>query len=298
MTTEGPFTGGCLCGAVRYEVDRVFDVIYCHCNQCRRSSGAPVLLTAQVSGDAFRLTKGSPSEYRTSDSGRSFFCGTCGAGLYGEYAPPNHPLVRDGRYFSVRVGTFDDPEEVRPQIHQFVESKLAWFDTIDRLPRFAGNTLPHPDKRESKDQADHEPDGGFARVIPELHVNDLDASLRFWCDTCGFQVAYRRPEERFVFLELQGAQIMLCQRHGRYETGGMERPLGQGAMFQIYLETVEPIISGLKRVGWPRYEEPRESSYRVGENERGLRHLLVQDPDGYLIMFAQSLGSRPATQRE
>ena len=59
----GPFTGGCLCGAIRYEVDRVFDVIYCHCNQCRRSSGAPVLLTAQVSGDAFRLTKGSPSEY-------------------------------------------------------------------------------------------------------------------------------------------------------------------------------------------------------------------------------------------
>ena len=106
---EGPFTGGCLCGAIRYEVDRIFDVIYCHCKQCRRSSGAPVLLTAQVSGDAFQLTKGSPSEYRTSDSGRSLFCGTCGAGLYGEYAPPNHPLVRDGRYFSVRVGTLDDP---------------------------------------------------------------------------------------------------------------------------------------------------------------------------------------------
>ena len=70
---EGPFMGGCLCGAIRYEIDAVFDVIYCHCKHCRRSSGAPVLLTAQVSGDAFRLTKGSPSEYRTSDSGRSFF---------------------------------------------------------------------------------------------------------------------------------------------------------------------------------------------------------------------------------
>ena len=139
--------GGCLCGAIRYEIDAVFDVIYCHCKHCRRSSGAPVLLTAQVSGDAFRLTKGSPSEYRTSDSGRSFFCGTCGAGLHGEYSPPNHPLVREGRYFSVRVGTFDDPERVRPQIHQFVESKLSWFDTTDNLPRVEGNTLPHPDKR-------------------------------------------------------------------------------------------------------------------------------------------------------
>jgi predicted N-acetyltransferase YhbS/ketosteroid isomerase-like protein len=144
---ERPFTGGCLCGAIRYEIDAVFDVIYCHCNHCRRSSGAPVLLTAQVSGDAFRLTKGSPSEHRTSDSGRSFFCGTCGTGLYGEYAPPNHPLVREGRYFSVRVGTLDDPERVRPQIHQFVENKLSWFDTTDNLPRVEGNTLPHPDKR-------------------------------------------------------------------------------------------------------------------------------------------------------
>ena len=92
---EGPLTGGCLCGAIRYETDRIFDVTCCHCNQCRRSSGAPVLLTAQIAGDAYRLTKGSPGEYRTSDTGRTFFCGTCGSGLYGEYAPPDHPLVRE-----------------------------------------------------------------------------------------------------------------------------------------------------------------------------------------------------------
>ena len=76
----------------------------------------------------------------------------------------------------------------------------------------------------------------------------------------------------------------------------MERPLGQGATFQIYLETVEPIVSGLKRVGWSRYEEPRENWYRVGENENGLRQLLAQDPDGYLTMFGQSLGWRPTTR--
>ena len=144
---DGPLTGGCLCGAIRYQVDRVFDVIYCHCNQCRRSSGGPVLLNAGISGNAFRLTKGSPRAYRTSDSGRSFFCETCGSGLYGEYSAPNHPFASDGRYFSVRVGTFDEPDRVRPQIHQFVESKLSWFETTDDLPRVEGNTLPHPDKR-------------------------------------------------------------------------------------------------------------------------------------------------------
>jgi hypothetical protein len=57
----GPFGGGCLCGAIRYEIDWVFDVIYCHCNQCRRINGAPVLLSAQVPGNAFLLTEGSPS---------------------------------------------------------------------------------------------------------------------------------------------------------------------------------------------------------------------------------------------
>jgi len=144
---EGPFTGGCVCKSIRYEVDRIFDVIYCHCNQCRRSSGAPVLSTAAVAGDAFRVTKGTPAVYPTSATGSSHFCGKCGTGLYGEYRPPNHPLVKNERYLSVRVGTFDEPERIRPRIHQFVESKLSWFDTTDDLLRVEGNTLPHPDKR-------------------------------------------------------------------------------------------------------------------------------------------------------
>jgi hypothetical protein len=100
-----------------------------------------------VAGDAFRLTSGQPTSYATSATGSSHFCGKCGTGLYGEYFVGAHPLARDGRYFSIRVGTFDEPERLRPQIHQFVESKLLWFDTTDDLPRVEGNTLPHPDKR-------------------------------------------------------------------------------------------------------------------------------------------------------
>jgi hypothetical protein len=143
----GPLTGGCLCKSIRYEVDRVFDVIYCHCNQCRRSSGAPVLVTAAVAGDAFRITKGSPSVFPTSASGSSHFCGKCGTGLYGEFLAPTHPLAKNGRYFSIRVGTFDEPGRLRPQIHQWIEDKLSWFETTDDLQRIEGNTLPHPDKR-------------------------------------------------------------------------------------------------------------------------------------------------------
>ena len=140
---------------------------------------------------------------------------------------------------------------------------------------------------------DGKPRGGFAKLVPELHVHDLKASLAFWRDTCRFQIAYQRDEERFVFLELQGAQIMLCQRHGRYETGAMNRPLGQGAMFQIYVESVEPILAALEEIHWPLYEELRESWYRAGDLEHGMRQFLVQDPDRYLILFGQSLGTRP-----
>jgi hypothetical protein len=143
----GPFTGGCLCKSIRYEVDCVFDVIYCHCSQCRRSSGAPVLVTAAVTGDAFRVTDGTPSVFATSATGRSLFCGKCGSGLGGEYLVENHPLAREGKYFSIRVGTFDEPERLQPLIHQWIESKLSWFDTTDDLPRVEGSTLPHPDKR-------------------------------------------------------------------------------------------------------------------------------------------------------
>lgn len=87
---------------------------------------------------------------------------------------------------------------------------------------------------------------------------------------------------------------MLCERTEITKTGPMRRPLGRGSMFKVYLEDLEPVVSALKREGWPIYEEPRDKWYRVGEDERGLHQLLVQDPDGYLVMFAQSLGRRPA----
>jgi predicted lactoylglutathione lyase len=75
------------------------------------------------------------------------------------------------------------------------------------------------------------PKSGWAKMVSELHVTDLDASLAFWKVIIGFEIAYQRPEERFVYLEHpEGQQIMLCQRHRRFETGPMQWPFGQGVM--------------------------------------------------------------------
>jgi catechol 2,3-dioxygenase-like lactoylglutathione lyase family enzyme len=138
------------------------------------------------------------------------------------------------------------------------------------------------------------PKSGWAKMVAELAVNDIEASLSFWRDVLGFEMAYQRPDERFVYLERpEGAQIMLCQRHGRFETGPLSYPLGQGAMFQIYVERLDPVLSALAGRNWPIYLGPRTAWRQVGGYESGQREVFVQDPDGYLIMAAEDAGRRP-----
>jgi catechol 2,3-dioxygenase-like lactoylglutathione lyase family enzyme len=131
-------------------------------------------------------------------------------------------------------------------------------------------------------------------MVVELLVNNLGASLSFWRDVLGFQTAFERSAERFVYLEHpEGHQIMLCQRHGRFETGPLDFPLGQGAMFQIYFANIEPVLSALAVSNWPIYLGPREVWRRTGDCESGQRDVFVQDPDGYLVMIAENIGRRP-----
>jgi catechol 2,3-dioxygenase-like lactoylglutathione lyase family enzyme len=138
------------------------------------------------------------------------------------------------------------------------------------------------------------PRSGWARMVAELHVNNLSTSLSFWHTILGFETAFERPEERFVYLEHpEGHQIMLCQRHGRFETGPLNLPLGQGAMFQFYFVSIEPALSALGASNWRIYLGPREVWRRTGDCESGQREVFVQDPDGYLLMVAESIGQRP-----
>jgi catechol 2,3-dioxygenase-like lactoylglutathione lyase family enzyme len=137
------------------------------------------------------------------------------------------------------------------------------------------------------------PRGGWARMVVELHVNDLGVSLAFWHDMLGFETAFERSEERFAYLEHpEGHQIMLCQRHGRFETGPLDFPLGQGAMIQIYLGSIAPVLAALETSGWPIYLGPRDIWRRTGDCESGQREVFLQDPDGYLLMVAETMGRR------
>ncbi|WP_338664224.1 VOC family protein [Pararoseomonas sp. SCSIO 73927] len=158
--------------------------------------------------------------------------------------------------------------------------------------------IADPAARAAAEGSGQVPEGGFAALVPELSVTEIAASLRFWCGPLGFRVAYDRPAARFAFLThgpaRGAAQLMLCERNGRWGTGGMQRPFGRGINLQITVERVAPILEGLEAAGWPLFEAPREAWYRTGDGMAGQREFLVQDPDGYLLRFAERLEGRPA----
>lgn len=141
------------------------------------------------------------------------------------------------------------------------------------------------------------PKTGWAKLVPELLVSDIAASLEFWRNHLGFAVAYKRRDEAFAYLERpEGAQIMLSQRSGKWETAPLDRPYGRGAMFQVYVASIDPVQRSLEAAGWPLYAGPREVWREVGDREAGQLEIFVLDPDGYLVMVAADLGERPLSE--
>jgi catechol 2,3-dioxygenase-like lactoylglutathione lyase family enzyme len=132
-------------------------------------------------------------------------------------------------------------------------------------------------------------------LVPELLVEDLDRSLAFWCGTCGFEVAYDRPEERFAYIRLGSAHLMLEEigdgRH--WMTGPLEAPFGRGINFQINVPDAEELSTTLLAAGIDFFLPLETTWYRVAEEEAGVTQFLVTDPDGYLVRFQSSLGRRP-----
>jgi catechol 2,3-dioxygenase-like lactoylglutathione lyase family enzyme len=139
------------------------------------------------------------------------------------------------------------------------------------------------------------PERPFAKLIPELIVDDIERSLRFYQEVLGFVVLYERPEERFVFLEREGAQLMLEQSTGRrFLAGTLEHPYGRGMNLQIEVADVLTLYDRVRRHGAEVLLPMEEKWYRVNDVELGNRQFVVLDPDGYLLRFFQDLGERPA----
>jgi catechol 2,3-dioxygenase-like lactoylglutathione lyase family enzyme len=142
------------------------------------------------------------------------------------------------------------------------------------------------------------PASGFAPLVPELDVLDLPRSLAFWTGPLGFRIAYQRAERGFAYLERvrasgQSVQVMLCRANGSWDTAPLEPPLGRGINLQMEVDAVSPILAALAAAPWPLFRPLEDIWYRAGAAETGCRQFLVQDPDGYLLRFTESLGTRP-----
>ena len=121
---------------------------------------------------------------------------------------------------------------------------------------------------------------------------DINKSLNFYTKILDSKVIYDRPEKKFAMLEYQGSRLMINERNGWWETGKLEYPLGRGVNFQIKTTDVEKILKSLQTYHYPVYEGIEEVWYRRGDKKSGQKELLVQDPDGYLLRFAQDLGEK------
>jgi hypothetical protein len=127
-----PLTGGCNCGAVRFEVtEPLVTATYCHCTRCQRRSGAAASANAHPAPGSFRIVEGEDSlRVWTPEKGAGkWFCGECGSAMFAR--DPSDP-----DWVGIRMGAFDEDPGIRPSLRLFVAYAAPWEPIPDDgLPR-------------------------------------------------------------------------------------------------------------------------------------------------------------------
>jgi hypothetical protein len=131
---SGPaLTGGCNCGAVRFEVaEPLSSARYCHCTRCQRRTGTAASATGAAVPGSFRIVQGEDRlrAWKPDDGHEKWFCGDCGSAIFTRN-PANHDEL------GVRLGAIDGDPGVRPSMRQFVAYAASWEEIPDDgLPRY------------------------------------------------------------------------------------------------------------------------------------------------------------------
>ena len=133
--------GSCLCGTVRFELDRAVGPFeLCHCNRCRKTSGSAFVAAVGVRSADFRWIQGKES-IRIYDAPileappayRSCFCERCGS--------PVPDPTNDAEWFEIQAGLLEGDPGIRPDKHIFVELRSPWFEIADALPQLDKQAL-------------------------------------------------------------------------------------------------------------------------------------------------------------
>jgi hypothetical protein len=130
-----PITGGCLCGAVRYEPkEPPTQGYYCHCTLCRRNYGGLPAAMVSFPGSAIRFTKGELKHYSATSFASRGFCANCGSPVTFSYE--GNPTVW------ILMGSLDHPQDWPmtkgatwgPSAHWYTDTKIPWYEISDGLP--------------------------------------------------------------------------------------------------------------------------------------------------------------------
>jgi len=126
-------TGGCLCGAVRFECDELGSAGYCHCEDCRRCTGSAFNISVRCAPTQLRIISGELGSFaKLADSGfelTRWFCISCGSPIY--TSSPRDPSV-----IYIKAGVLDDPSAVAPVLQAWIGSKVPWADVPREITEF------------------------------------------------------------------------------------------------------------------------------------------------------------------
>jgi len=127
MTSSTRLTGGCQCGALRYEwLEQPTHSSVCYCRMCQKASGQPFMGLTGGKIEHLRWTSGTPSVFKSSNMAERGFCRDCGT-------PLTYAFEGTGN-ISVAINSLDDPEAMPPTRQFGIEGKVSWVDAVHALP--------------------------------------------------------------------------------------------------------------------------------------------------------------------
>ena len=124
----------------------------------------------------------------------------------------------------------------------------------------------------------------FNKLIPELSVSNIDKSKEFYLKL-GFKVMYERKEDKFVFLELEGNQLMIEEINDNWNTGKLEYPFGRGINISMAINDIDKYYQELVNKKIIFFKDIMTNEYDVNGKTYLDKEFLIQDPDGYLLRF-------------
>jgi len=128
--------GNCLCGQCSFEAHgELFDVLHCHCSNCRKLTGSAFATYGGVLTSQFNWVceKSNIGKFQSSQNVSRYFCKACGSLMVSIDKEEINTL-----YLS--AGVLGSETDIKPQYHQYVASKVGWYEINDDLPQFMGES--------------------------------------------------------------------------------------------------------------------------------------------------------------